>query len=383
VAFADGHVTALDADLDPLPGWPRDLDVALDVAPVLCDLDEDGDHEIILPVLESITGRLTMRVLDAQGQPGSGDGVVVPAPEGGSWLALSPAVVAGGYGTGDLRVTLTGLADNGQLGDRAEWVLGKGSLTISGEFSVSTYSGFRVKASTSQGILTLDHILLPAPVAWDFLGGSGTDVNSLVSVNWSEVLIGLTSLPGACTSWFGADDVERPLIRRQPLTSGGRADNIFGSAGTLLVPDQGGVSLRLDVLENRVGIMPVLELNSFVTSWVAARSDGRNSGAFPVRQPVSSLPRPDPGAGHLVVYPNPGGGQFHFRVSGIISLSDISLEIFDLRGHRVRVLNSGDESDLIRWDGTDRNGRPLAAGTYLAVTRGGGKHLVARVVLTR
>jgi len=85
----------------------------------------------------------------------------------------------------------------------------------------------------------------------------------------------------------------------------------------------------------------------------------------------------------MVVYPNPGGGQFNFRVSGILAASGIRLEIFDLRGHRVRVLESGADPGLIRWDGTGRNGRPLAAGTYLAVTRGGGKSLVTRVVLTR
>jgi len=84
-----------------------------------------------------------------------------------------------------------------------------------------------------------------------------------------------------------------------------------------------------------------------------------------------------------VVYPNPGGGQFSFRVSGIVATSGLSLEIFDLRGHRVQVLEFGAEPGLIRWDGTGRDGRPLAAGTYLAVTRGGGKSLVARVVLTR
>jgi hypothetical protein len=383
VAFADGHVVALDEDLSPLPGWPRDLGVALGVAPVMCDLDDDGIHEIVLPALDSVTGRLTMRVLDAQGQPGFGDGVVVPTPEGGGWLALSPAVVAGGYGTGDLRVTLTGLADNGQFGDQASWVLGQGSLNASGSAGVVRRPGFRVKASTSQGLLTLDHILLPAPLAWDFLGGSGTDVNSLVSVNWSEVLIGLTSLPGACTSWFGPDLEVQPLIKRQPLTPGGRLDEMYASAGTLLIPGQGDASLRVDILEHRVGILPVQELTTSGTSWVAARGDGRNSGAFPLRQPVSAVSQPALASGGLMVYPNPGGGQFNFRVSGILAASGIRLEIFDLRGHRVRVLESGADPGLIRWDGTGRDGRPLAAGTYLAVTRGGGKSLVTRVVLTR
>jgi prepilin-type processing-associated H-X9-DG protein len=383
VAFADGHVTALDTELEPLPGWPRDLGLNLGIAPVMCDLDLDGIHEIVLPVLEAATGRLTMRVLDAQGQPGPGDGVVVSSPAGGKWLALSPAVVSGGYGSGDLKVTLCGLADNGLFGDQAEWVLGLGSLTTEGAAQVSTVSGFRVGATTSQGILTLDNILLAAPLAWNFLGGSGTEVNSLVSIHWSEVLIGLTSLPGSCTSWFGSVDEEELLVSRQPLTPGGRADDMFASSGTLLVGVPGDTSLRVDVLDDRVGIIPVLELESSVSRWVAARADGRNSGAFPVYQPISSVPRADNRSGRLVVYPNPGGGQFHFRVSGLAASANLSLEIFDLRGRRVKVLNTGVEPGLFRWDGTDRGGRPLAAGTYLALTRVAGRPLVTRVILTR
>jgi hypothetical protein len=383
VAFADGHVTALDAGLDPLPGWPRDLGVNLAIAPVMCDLDLDGIHEIVLPVLEAVTGRLSMRVLDSQGQSGPGDGAVISAPEGGGWLALSPAVVSGGYGSGDLKVTLCGLADNGLFGDQAEWVLGLGSLTAEGTGQATTVPGFRVSATTSQGILTLDNILLPAPLAWNFLGGSGTEVNTLVNMHWSEVLIGLTSLPGSCTSWFGPGYEESLLVSRQPLTPGGRADDMSASSGSLLVQVPGDASLRVDVLDERVGIIPVREFESSESPWVAARADGRNSGAYPVFQSVSSVRRTGNGSGRLVVYPNPGGGQFHFRVSGLAASANLSLEIFDLRGRRVKVLNGGVEPGLFRWDGTDRGGRPLAAGTYLALTRVGGQPLVTRVVLTR
>ena len=96
VAFADGFVAALDADLEPLPGWPMDLGASLSVAPVLCDLDRDGLHEIVLPVRDQVTGQLTMRILTGQGTPGTGDGTLIPSPEGGGWLSLSPALVAGG-----------------------------------------------------------------------------------------------------------------------------------------------------------------------------------------------------------------------------------------------------------------------------------------------
>ncbi len=170
---------------------------------------------------------------------------------------------------------------------------------------------------------------------------------------------------------------------RQPLTPGGWANEVFTSAGALLVPVPGDVTLRVDILDNRVEIMPVIDYKGLETAWVAARGDGRNSGALPLRQIVSAVRQQDPGAGHLVVYPNPSRGQFHFRVTGIASNPDLRLEIFDLRGRRVRVLDSGAESGMILWDGNDRSGRPLAAGTYLALARGAGLPLVTRVVLTR
>jgi hypothetical protein len=383
VAFADGHMAALDPDLNPLPGWPLDLGVSLVVAPVMCDLNGDGFHEIVQPVLDGVTGQLTMRVLDAQGQPGPGDAAVVPSPAGGGWRKISPAAVAGGFGATDLRVAITGLADNGQFGDRAEWVLGQGTLTASGIYGSSTLPGFRVKATTSQGILTVDHLLLSAPLTWNFSGGSGTEIHSLVSFNWSEVLIGLTSLPGAFSGWIGPGDNARPLVERQALIPGGRNGEMFASSGAMLIPLAAGAPLRVDVLANLVRILPIPELNGSVFPWAATRADGRNSGAYPIGQTVSSVRQPAAGMGRLVVYPNPGSGQFQFRVSGFSPTAGTRLEIFDLRGRRVRDLVFDSGQELIRWDGTDRQGRPLAAGTYLAVTRGAGPQLVTRFVLTR
>ena len=383
VAFADGHVAALDSDLNPLPGWPRDLGVSLVVAPVMCDLNGDGFHEIVQPVLDVVSGQLTMRVLDSQGLPGVADGAVVPSPTGGRWLRISPAAIAGRYGSSDLSVAITGLADNGQFGDQAEWVLGQGTLIAEGVTGSSTLPGFGVKAISSQGILTVDNLLLPSPLTWNFLGRSETEIHSLVSFNWSEVLIGLTSLPGAFTGWIGPGDADRPLVERRALIPGGRTGDMFPSCGSMLVPLVSDAPLRVDVLENLVRILPVPAINGSVSPWPAARSDGRNSGSYPIDQPVSSVRPPGAGQGQLVVYPNPGSGQFQFRVSGNLPAAGFGLEIFDLRGRRVRELRFVSGQDLIRWDGTDRLGRPLAAGTYLAVTRGTGLPLVTRVVLTR
>ncbi len=116
---------------------------------------------------------------------------------------------------------------------------------------------------------------------------------------------------------------------------------------------------------------------------MAARADGRNSGAYPLPKPVSAVAVTGVGRRGLVVYPNPGGGQFHFRVTGDVRAAKLRLEIYDLRGRRLKVVEEASESGTIGWDGSGRRGNRLAAGTYLAIVRGAGEPLTTRVVLTR
>ena len=62
------------------------------------------------------------------------------------------------------------------------------------------------------------------------------------------------------------------------------------------------------------------------------------------------------------------------------------LEVFDLRGRRVRVLASGsyDAEGWAQWDGTDENGNRVPAGTYLVQARLDGVGEAAeKVVLLR
>jgi hypothetical protein len=383
VAFADGHLAVLDEALDPLPGWPLDLGVPLAVAPVLCDMDGDGWHEIVQPVLDTVSGLLTMRVLDGQGQPGAADGAVVPSPLGGGWLRISEAAVAGSSSTTDMMIAVTGLADNGQFGDQTRWGLGQGNLTAGGIVGSATLPGFRVRATTGQGVMTVDNLLLPSPLTLSFLGSGRTEIHSLVSFNWSEVLIGLTTLPGAFSGWLGPGSSTRPLTERLALIPGGRTGDLFASSGAMLVPQEADAPLRVDVLEDVVHILPVPAINGSISPWQAARADGRNSGAYRLDNEVSALAPTTVHHGRLVVFPNPGSGQFQFRLSGPAPTAGVDLEIFDLRGRRLRTLVLGAGQDLIRWDGTDRQGRRLAAGTYLAVARTGKTPLVTRIVLTR
>jgi len=383
VAFADGHVAALDADLDPLPGWPVDLNVSLTVPPVLVDLDGDGLHEVVLPILDSNTGQLSMQVLNGSGQPGPGNGTGIPSPGGGRWLGISSPVVAGGYWTDDLRVAVAGLSDNGLAGDQARWHFGFGSLMPEGIGTSISLPGFGVRATTDEGDLKLDQLLLPTPLTWDYRGAGGNEIDALINIHWNEVLYGLTSIPGSATAWYSEGPADNPLAVRQPIRPGGKNDTRPGHLGTMLV-DAGEAQLRVEIIDNKVGIVPVVPGKGSTPFWRSSRADGRNSGAFPAA-PVPSTTGPAPARSRsLHVFPNPGGGQFNFRVEGGTGTASLTLEIFDVRGRRLHEAAWSSGQDILRWDGTDREGRPLAAGAYLAVVRGASSGpLVKRVVLTR
>ncbi|MBE0566952.1 MAG: S8 family serine peptidase, partial [Krumholzibacteria bacterium] len=222
VACADGHVRVLDEDLADRAGWPRDLGHALDSAPLLVDLDGDGGREIVLVVRDAASGLATLRVLGADGEPADGDGTALATPGGGPWIALGPAAVTGAYATGDLGVSVVGLAGNGLGGSSARWTLARGVLWADGTAWAETLPGLEVRATTDEGQLVLDSRLLPAPVAWNVLGGTGTEAVQLASFHWTEVLYGLTSIGGAATGWYRPDPAGRPLPGWQPQERSGR-----------------------------------------------------------------------------------------------------------------------------------------------------------------
>ena len=63
-----------------------------------------------------------------------------------------------------------------------------------------------------------------------------------------------------------------------------------------------------------------------------------------------------------------------------------SLEIHDVRGHRVRTLATGSLAageHSVHWDGRDDTGRALPSGTYLARVRGAGARAVTKVMLLK
>lgn len=64
----------------------------------------------------------------------------------------------------------------------------------------------------------------------------------------------------------------------------------------------------------------------------------------------------------------------------------VSLDVYDLAGRRVRVLEQGERDagrHAAHWDGRDEAGNPVRAGLYFARLRFGAETLKTRLVLAR
>jgi hypothetical protein len=83
--------------------------------------------------------------------------------------------------------------------------------------------------------------------------------------------------------------------------------------------------------------------------------------------------------------PNPTYGQTEFRFA-LPADSNARLELFDLRGARVRELYNGrtsGESTVAVWDGTDDGGRRVAQGVYMARLSYPGREVTQRITVLR
>lgn len=383
VAFADGWLGVFDENLVLRSGWPKELGATLEVSPVLCDLNEDGVHEIVLPVRDEASGQLVMRVFDGAGNSLAADGIVVPSPRGGRWLRLSEAVVSGRYGTGELNVAVAGLADNDLAGDEAAWSIGIGRLFADGSTATSDRNGFSIAASTDQGVLQLDNLLLPTPLAWNQAGYSATEVAALFHIQWHELLYGFTAIPGATTGWLMTGLPNDPFVEKQPLLLGGAQQAGLAYLSGMLVPLESGIHLRVEIIDREFRMVPVNAGEGSVALWRAQRGDSRNSGAFPLNVVVSAAPVLPVLTAGIRAYPNPGSGHIRFQARDGALPDDAELDVFDLRGYRVTQVRGADGAGVMHWNGADDSGRRLAAGTYLAVVRVGNKRMTTRVVLTR
>lgn len=140
-----------------------------------------------------------------------------------------------------------------------------------------------------------------------------------------------------------------------------------------------------------VNITPMVDLGHG-TTWITVASNNvpslRQTVGFEVQSPATS-PVPQPAAGlRLAAAPNPFNPRTTLWLDGgIAPAGPLALDVFDLRGHRVRALWRG-EADATRreiaWDGADDAGRALPGGTYVARLSGlGGSVASVKLVLAK
>jgi hypothetical protein len=84
-------------------------------------------------------------------------------------------------------------------------------------------------------------------------------------------------------------------------------------------------------------------------------------------------------------YPNPfnGGTRIEFALP---EATGLRLEIYDLRGRRLRTLVQGETEagfHSVEWDGRDGRGRAVAAGVYLCRMQTAGFATCRRLTLVR
>jgi hypothetical protein len=124
------------------------------------------------------------------------------------------------------------------------------------------------------------------------------------------------------------------------------------------------------------------------TPWVTYRGDPARTGYYGALNPDATGPGTAPAPVTMLIgnYPNPFNPTTDIRFS-LATDSPVSLNIYNLRGERVRSL--GDQKTLsagehvLTWSGTDDNGRPASSGVYIYELRAGKFTSVKKMIMLK
>ncbi|MFH1842826.1 MAG: S8 family serine peptidase [bacterium] len=384
IALSDGSVQVLGANGEVAPNWPVDIGPGRIKSPVLVDSDQDGRHEVVVPVVSESGNEIVFRVFNGDASSTPLDGASGSAPSGGEWLSVSDPTVAGSGD--DLCVAVTGLVSNGGSGRTAVWNLMVAKLVANGTVQVEPLPGFEVRGVTNTGRLRLRWQQLPPPAAWDFHLTSGLENEYYCAVGWEEEISSFPNIKGAVAAWFRTDDNLVSLADRGPLWPLVPQEDIVSSVGSILYPVSGGGWIKASYQGNELVTQWTRDEWTALEPWLGQRADARNSGAFPLADdPPTGLGDPTLQIGRgLELWPNPTSGVCDVQWRGLPA-GPARLGIFDVRGRRVRNLYVGDlaASGRLDWDGRDESGQQVAAGTYLFILEHRRGRTSGRVVLAR
>ncbi len=112
-----------------------------------------------------------------------------------------------------------------------------------------------------------------------------------------------------------------------------------------------------------------------------------DSGGHPVWPAIVEVPDAATPALRLGAAPNPFNPAtvIRFELPGAGPVP-FSLAVYDVRGHRVRQLARGElnaGAHVVRWDGADHGGRPVASGNYVCVLESRGRRVSLPLSLVR
>jgi len=176
--------------------------------------------------------------------------------------------------------------------------------------------------------------------------------------------------------WCDEDQGQGPLHTNFKLAVGGEAIGLFALVGTAVVPID-TLTFGPQTTDISRGRWPDGAAHwQFFTSATPGASN----------EVASLVPEPTTVALTLHgITPNPADDQAAVRFS-LASASRVLLEVFDLRGRRVRRVHDGSLASgphVLTWDRHDDDGRDVPGGVYLVRLRAGGEVRTRKVGVVR
>jgi hypothetical protein len=352
-------VHAFRTDGSALPGWPRTLAHDVVGAPVLADLDGDGDVELVMRSTSNV------RALDEAG-------AVPPGWPLGDYA--TQALVTGdldGDGTDEIvRPKLSTLYVNNADGTlRSGWprVLSSdiGGLAL-GDVDGDGLPEILAKTAGDQFYILKEDGTVPEP--WPLFFGPVAEFRSLADVDADGVL----EIVYASGAEIHAVDSDGAPVQEWPIV----VDQ--GDVTDVMLEDfDGDADLELFAL---VDLFPGPNTETAIhlfdlwgakgaDGWLLVNRDRTNSRRHvaagpPVSAPAALLP----GFAFDLPRPNPSSAQVRFGWT-IPNRTEVTLEVFDVAGRLVRTLvraelTPGEHSVI--WDGNDAGGRRAGSGVYFA-----------------
>jgi hypothetical protein len=91
-----------------------------------------------------------------------------------------------------------------------------------------------------------------------------------------------------------------------------------------------------------------------------------------------------PCSAYMAIYPNPARSNAFVNIEyQVKTMSNSSIDIFNIKGQKVMSFNSLNESGIITWNGLDKGNNMCASGIYFFMIKSGGTSITKKIVLTK